>query len=352
RPLRRHASLTLQVSATTSRKWSALRLFQLRTETLRICGALPGTSTSFVFPFAFFFPAIPISRAPTKSGRASAGKPARLAILHCAYRVPNQRDTVKYFFPDGLFWSASRLFLQSLRRLQVLAERRQSLLRHRRRLRVARFRFLLVLGDILLVVFDRRPHELLVERRARQAVKLLLLGLGLVVEVVRHRNVRFLGQRRDHLLVCPVVCDQHPAEVLDPGGAALLLGEIPERDFAIVALHRLGDEGGVDRPARGCRAVHRRIAGGHVRGSGIRRRIGGGVGRHRFIVGSLLVASRQGDCDRSRGKGRSPHHFSPASPRAQPPKCRVVPSERRQSARQEPTQRSVERSGAITRLTS
>src|SRR5262245_1285881 len=88
-PLCRHASLTLHVSASTPRNAAALAFDQSRFARFLSCGLRAATRVSS------FFRANPFSK---QKGPQRLVAPARLAILHCACRVPDQRHDVKLFF--------------------------------------------------------------------------------------------------------------------------------------------------------------------------------------------------------------------------------------------------------------
>src|SRR5262245_27561435 len=99
-PLRRQASLTLHVSTSTLRNSLAFACDQSRFALLRSCGLLAATSVILFFRDTLFSKR---KRAVTASaaGPSRAHRRARITILHCACRVPDERDDVKLFLP---FW--------------------------------------------------------------------------------------------------------------------------------------------------------------------------------------------------------------------------------------------------------
>src|SRR6476661_3015828 len=111
------ARVTLQVSLSAARNRSSFSLVQLRPDVRCSCGFRPRPSigTNAVRPAfrpTLVLPLIlsscracrnGVSKAQTNRAVAPCGAPpvrsrrGRLAILHCAYRVPKQRDAVKSY---------------------------------------------------------------------------------------------------------------------------------------------------------------------------------------------------------------------------------------------------------------
>src|SRR5215218_1989239 len=98
--------------------------------------------------------------------------------------------------------------------MQVLAKRRQDLLRQSGSLGIAGSSLLLVFRNVLGVILDHHRLELLVELSAAQRLELVEIGLSFGAWLVGDRQAGRARQSPQLLFVSPMIVHQQLAKVL------------------------------------------------------------------------------------------------------------------------------------------